>query len=64
MNRIVTDPDGSRWVSVNVSPQMMAVLKDCEKMRAFEESVSREFWRAFAKKVDADVMGLFDGPKA
>ena len=57
-SRITVDPDGSKWVGVKVSPQLLSVLQDREKLAAFEREVNREFWRQWAKRIDDEMAGL------
>lgn len=58
MAKIVVDPDGTRWVSVEVDSATIKKLQATGVLESFRELVNAEFWRKFREKVDADVTGL------
>lgn len=58
---IHVDPDGTRWVGVELTPNQFARLQDKEALARFAREVSKAFWREWGERVDREAMGLANG---
>ena len=57
---IVTDPDGTRWVSVNVTDAQMRLLGDEATFKRFVVNFQHEMWAEFLRRIDEMVLGPFN----
>lgn len=55
--RIVTDPDGSQWVSIDLTPEQFELLNREGALEVFERELAAAYW----KKWDDDVVAMCKG---
>jgi hypothetical protein len=56
LSRIVTDPDGTQWVQIDVDQRTIDLLKDEAVFEQFCREVNAAFWHEWAEKVDKMVI--------
>lgn len=55
--RIVTDPDETKWVSVDVDAHVARLLQDEAEFERFCKAVHSELLRLWGEKVDREIGG-------